>query len=230
MADDKCLHPCYPVLGGRGSQGKPPDHGILNDEIHLPQGRRRALPLQDLEIITVIRLRLTRIRIALLEGLGDFFSNRASPRPICILPRQAVMFSWGADDSLCVLVYLRIVVLFFSVLVLCFDETTTNLNSVQFVSPDAPIQYFLTPYFRIKVPLPFALHDRNRKRKIIVTHHENGAVRIFFIYFNRVLFLCLGCERQRPLFVHHTIFGTDNILAVQAQTSPWGGDTKSLAS
>ena len=41
----------------------------------------------------MIRLTLTRIRIALLERFGDFFSNRTSPGAVRVLPRQAVMFA-----------------------------------------------------------------------------------------------------------------------------------------
>jgi len=78
-------------------------------------------------------------RITFCQSFGDFFSNRTFPSAILILPRQTVMFSRRADDSLCVLVHLRIIVLFLGILVLCFVETTTNLNGVQLVSADTSI-------------------------------------------------------------------------------------------
>ena len=49
------------------------------------------------------------------------------------------MFSRRANDSLRVLVHLRTIVLFLGILVLCFRETTTNLNGIQFVGTHAPI-------------------------------------------------------------------------------------------
>src|SRR5439155_21770343 len=113
------------------------DHCALDHEVHLSQRRRRSLPLEHLEIVTVIRPAL--LRITFLERLGDFVSNRTSPRPVRVLPCQTVVFSWRANDSLRVLVHLGIIVLFLGILVLCLDETTTNLNGIQFVGADTPI-------------------------------------------------------------------------------------------
>ena len=65
------------------------------------------------------------------------------------------MFPRRADDSLRVLVHLGIVVLFLSIFLLRFDETTANRNRVQFVCADTAIQNFLTALLGIEVPLPF---------------------------------------------------------------------------
>src|SRR4029450_501724 len=105
---------------GSSGERESADHGPANHEVHFSHGRRRSLPLQNFKVIAVIRLRLTRIRIALLERFGDFFSDRTSPSAIRVLPRQAVMFTRRADNSLRVLVYLRIIVLFLGVLMLVF--------------------------------------------------------------------------------------------------------------
>ena len=91
------------------------------------------------------------------------------------------MFPRRADDSLGVLVHLGIVVLFLSIFLLRFDETTANGNRVQFVGTDTPIQNFLTARLGIEVPLALLLHDWNRKRKIVVSNRENSAVRILRI-------------------------------------------------
>src|SRR5262245_3135175 len=153
--------------------------------------------------------------VTFLKSFGDFFSNRAFPRSICVLPREAIMFSRRAKDTLGVLVHLRTIMLCLSVLVLCLDEPTTNPNNIQFVRANAPIQYLLTACFRIKRPLAFALHDGNRKGKIVVTYKENSAVRIVLVYFRRTLFLRLGCERERAILVLHRIFGTDDVVAAR---------------
>ena len=49
-------------------------------------------------------------------------------------------------------------------------------------------------------------------------------IRIFLVYLNRGLFLCLGCKLGRPILVLNGIFGTDDILAVRAQNFLCGGD------
>src|SRR5439155_18683504 len=109
-----------------------------NHKVHLSHGRRRSLPLQHLEVVTVISL--TSLRgITFLQRFGDFFSDWTSPRAIGILPRQAIVFPWRAENMLGVLVHLRITVLFLGILALCLDEATANLNGVQFVGADTPI-------------------------------------------------------------------------------------------
>src|SRR4030095_1306316 len=91
--------------------------------------------------------------VAFLQCFGDFFPDGSPPRSGGVLPRQPIVFSWRADDSLRVLVHLRIIVLFLGILVLCLVETTTNLNGIQFVCADTAIQYLLTAYLGIKRPL-----------------------------------------------------------------------------
>ena len=125
--------------------------------------------------------RLTPLRVALLQRFGDPLSDWTSPGSIRVLPRQPIMFPRTADDSLGELVHLGIVVLLLSIFLLRFDETTANGNRVKFVGTDTPIQNFLTARLGIKVPLALLLHDWNRKRKIVVSNHENSAVRILRI-------------------------------------------------
>src|SRR6266542_4083596 len=124
---------------------------------------------------------------------------------------------------MCVMVHLCIIVFFRSVLFLSLDKTTTNLNGVQFVGTDAPVQYLLASYLGIKGPLAFAFHDRNGKRKIIVTHQEYGAVWIFLIYFNRVLFLCLFGEGSRAVLILNWIFRSNDVIAIRSQNFLRGG-------
>src|SRR4030095_9727110 len=134
---------------------------------------------QNFEIIAVKWL--SPLCVALLQRFGDPFSDWTSPGSIRVLPRQTIMFPRRADDSLGVLVHLGIIVLFLGIFLLRFVETTANGNRVQFVGTDTPIQNFLTASLGIEVPLALALHDRDGKRKIIVTHRENSVVRILRI-------------------------------------------------
>src|SRR4029453_2500348 len=139
----------------------------FHDKVHLAQRRSGTLPFQNFEIVAVKWL--TPLCVALLQRFGDFFSNWTSPRSVRVLPRQTIMFPRRADDSLRVLVVLRIVVFFLGILVLCLVETPANGNRVQLVGTDTPIQNFLTAGFGIEVPLALSLHDWNRKREIVVS-------------------------------------------------------------
>src|SRR6059058_3721746 len=70
--------------------------------------------------------------------------------------------------------HLRFVVLLLGVLVLCFDKTTTNLNGIQFVRADPPIQYFLTAYLCIKGPLEICRASPGRTRVVLRQNHDKS--------------------------------------------------------
>src|SRR6516162_6291822 len=137
------------------------------------------------------------------------------------------MFPRRADDLLCILVHLRIIVLLLGILVLCLSETTTNPNRIEFVLADTPIQYFPAACFRIKEPFPFLLHDRNWKREIIITHYKSGVIWILLVYLDGVLFLRLGSEGDSPILVHNGIFGCNKIGAFRTQNLFQSGNVKS---
>src|SRR4029450_11442460 len=94
-ANDERLHSGHAILSRRGCQGEPTDHRSLNNKVHLAQRRGGTLPFQNLEIVAVIRL--TPLRVALLQRFGDLLSHRTSPSSVRVLPRQTVMFPRWAD-------------------------------------------------------------------------------------------------------------------------------------
>src|SRR5881227_3385504 len=105
-ANDKCHDSSHPIFSRGSGEGEPADHCTANHEVHLSHRRRRSLPFQHLEVITVIRF--TSLRgITFLKRFGHVFANWTCPSPIWVLPRQTVMFPGRADDALCVLVHLR---------------------------------------------------------------------------------------------------------------------------
>ena len=107
------------------------------------------------------------------------------------------MFPRRAEDSLRVLIYLGIIVLFLGVLFLRFDEAATDFNSIQFVGPDAPTQNFIASRFGIEVPFFPALYDRNRKRGKSSLPADTMAWFAFFgAIISRILFLCLSKKRS----------------------------------
>src|SRR4029453_5049400 len=218
-------HSSYPILSRCSRETESTNHCAADHEVHFSQWRVGSLSFQHLEIVTVIGF--TSLRgITFLERSRHFFSHRASPCPIRILPCQAVMFPRGTNDALCVLVSFRTVMFFHRVLVLRVNEATTNRNGVQFVRTYAPVQYFLAPDLRIKKPLSIFLHERNRKRKIIVTYQNNGLIRIFLVCLDGHFFFCFGCKFRRTILVLNRVFGCDYILAIRPQNFLRRGSVK----
>src|SRR5204863_7240850 len=104
---------------------------------------------------------LSLVAVALFQGLRDFLPNRTAPGAIRILPGQAILFPGRADDLLGVLIDLGIVMLFRGIFMLGLDKAAANSDCVQFVRADTSQQDFVVAGFRIEIPFPISLHDRN---------------------------------------------------------------------
>src|SRR4029077_15973682 len=111
------------------------------------------------------------------------------------------MFSGSADDSLRILIHFGIVVLFQSVFLLRFHESATDRDRIQFIRSDAPVQNFFATNLHIEHPFSLLLYNRNRKREFIVTDRNDGAVWIFWIHSDGILFLRLGGKRDGFVFI-----------------------------
>ena len=112
----------------------------------------------------------------MLQRLGDIFSDWSSPGSIRVFPRQAILFSRRANDSLRVLVHGGTIVLFRRVLFLGIDIAAANLENVQLVRADAPEQNFFAARLGIEIPFSFSLDHRNRKRPFIDPDRKSGAL------------------------------------------------------
>jgi hypothetical protein len=64
------------------------DHRALHDEVEGTQPRRRALSLQDLEVVAMVRWVL--VAVALGDDARDRLADGSAPAPVGIAPRQAV--------------------------------------------------------------------------------------------------------------------------------------------
>src|SRR2546423_7945068 len=136
--NDKSHDSSHPIFSGRSGECEPADHCATDHKVHLSHWRSGSLPLQYLEVVTVIRF-ASLGGITFLKRFGHVFANWTCPSPIWVLPRQTVLFPGRADDALGVLVHLRTIMFFRRILVLRAIEATTNLNSIQFVRTHAPI-------------------------------------------------------------------------------------------
>ena len=139
----KVWTPVTPYSAGAATSAKPPIITPLTTKSISPSGAAGPCPVQDLEVVAVVRLGL--VGVALLDRARDGFADRTVPRSVGVLPRQAVLLARRADDALGVLVDAGRVVLRERVFVLRLDVAAADLDGVELVAADAPIEDLLAP-------------------------------------------------------------------------------------
>ncbi len=117
------------------------------------------------------------------------------------------MLSGCTDDSLGVLVYLGIVMLFHRVFTLGVHITAANLDGIQFVGTNAAAQNFFSAGFGVEQPLPTLLNERDGKGPIIVANRKRGKLRIPWVYRYLVLLACLRGKLSGIILIPHRVFG-----------------------
>src|SRR5215470_2309529 len=145
--------------------------------------------------------------VANCDRLGNLFTNRATPGAIRVLPCQAILFAWSADDALCVLVHIVSLARFGSVFLLRFHVAVADLNGVEFIASNTAVQKFLYACFAIEVPFATLLHNRYRKWPILVADDEKCALSGLRIHRNGFLFVGLGSKVRSTLPVPSTFSG-----------------------
>src|SRR4029079_4652689 len=170
VADDEGRDARKEVLRRRRNKREAADHRALHDEVHLAERRRRALPLQDFEEVAVVGNCF--LGVALLDGLGDVLADGPAPRAVWILPRQAVLLAWFADDALRVLIDPGALVHHEGVLMLRLNISTADLDCIELVAADGSIEDLLSAGRRIEAPLSGLPDDRDRKRPILIADDD----------------------------------------------------------
>src|SRR5262249_55492725 len=120
---EETLHPRDPVFRRRCGKSKPSYHRAFDDEAHLAKRSSRTLSFQNLEVVTVIGHAL--VCVALLQSLGNPHGNGSPQGTVGVMPDKPVVFAWGADGLLGILVYFGIVMLLHGVCVLCIHVSPT---------------------------------------------------------------------------------------------------------
>src|ERR1700756_2117948 len=187
IADDEALNAGHAIFRWRSGQRKPADHDPLDHIVKLGHWRCRSLTLKNLEVITMIGLRIGSV--ALCNGFRHVLTDRSFPCSISVLPGQARR-PRSADDFLRVLVNVVTLTRLVSVLVLCIHIAKTDLNRAQFVRPDPAKQHLLLARLRVEIPLAGPLFEWNRKRPILVSDIHDGAVSICGVYNSVELLNC----------------------------------------
>src|SRR6185436_13768708 len=170
MTDNKGPHSGYVILSRRSNQGEAADHGTLHHKVHLAQRRRRALPLQDFEEISMVRVRAAGV--ALFNRSGNVFAHWTGPGAIGVFPGQAIMLARSTDNALGILVYVVDRALLNGIFVLRFHVTTADFNGVQLIRANTAIHEFLLASSPVKRPFPAPQHQRYGKGPVLVTHKE----------------------------------------------------------
>src|SRR6476620_5024958 len=136
-ADHECLAPRNPTFCRRGHERESANHRSPDDEIGFTAGRSRALLLQHLEIITVIRLRA--LCVTLLKSFSDFFSHWTAPSAVRILPGEAILLARCANNALRILIHLRIIMLLLRIFLLRIIKPATDRDCVEFIRANTAV-------------------------------------------------------------------------------------------
>src|SRR6201987_6111291 len=172
-AHDERLHARNPVLRRRSGKSKPSDHRASDDEAHLAKRSSRALPFQNLEVVTVVGLAL--VCVALLQSLGNPLGNGTPQATVGVIPDKPVVFARGTDDALGILIYFGIVVLLQRVFLLCIHVSPTYLDGIQFIGTDAPVEHLPTAGLGVEQPLVAFLDKRDRQRPTVIANQNLSA-------------------------------------------------------
>ena len=209
------LTPVTRYSAGAAGKCEASDHRPLYNKIHRPEWRCGALPFQDFEEVSVIWFGL--IRVALLEGIGDTFGDWPAQRLIRIPPHQTVVLSRGADDSLCVLIYLGVVMPFQSIFLLGIHIAAADFDGIQFIASDATVQNFPSAGRGVKKPHSISLDEGDWQWPFFVSHHDGGTVRILGVHNNRTLLLSFGGECSSSGLISNRILRGDQIFTARAE-------------
>src|SRR5208282_3824054 len=131
--------------------------------------------------------------------------------PIRILPRQAIVFSGRADNTLRVLIYSAVVVYFRRILFLGFRVTSANGYRIQLVRPDTPVQDLSPARLRIEMPFSGLLHDRHRCGPFLVSDGKDCTVWMMGIDFHTHFLLSQRGKLGARVFILDVVSGGDKI-------------------
>src|SRR6516162_454396 len=162
-------------------------------------------------------IRLRFVGIAPLQGIRNSLGDGASQTSVGVPPHKPVMFSGCADGSLSVLVYFGTVMFFESVLLLGLHIASANRDGIEFIRTDAPVQDFLAPSLGIEQPHSIPLNDWYSHGEVVISDHQDGAVRVFRIDSDRVFLPRLGGKLRRDVLVSDRVFRGDQIFTVRPQ-------------
>src|SRR6185437_4452872 len=215
LAHHERLHASNAVLCRSGHQCEASDHDALDHVVQLPQRSSGPLSLQDFEVVAVIR-HLFAV-VALRDCRCDLFADRSAPCSVRVLPRQAVLLARAADDALRILVYVVTSTLLHRVLMLSLDKTMTDLDRIEFIRADPPVQDLLMTLHSVEVPLAAGLHDRNGERPFTVSNQQISVITAFRLERKRVFLMRLSSKIGDSLLILCRFVGEQEVVRIRPE-------------
>src|SRR5262249_53121135 len=173
----------------------------------------RSLAFQHLEEIAVIRL--IAIGIAARNCGGDLFTNGTIPGAVGVLPRQAILLTRCADDSLRVLIQ-AVYFLGHGVIILCLDIAAADFDRVEFIPSYATLEQLLLSGFSVEIPMGGDLFYRDWKWPVFIADDQRGPG-FGFVFVNPHFGACLSGEGVCQFFVTRRFARLRNVRTVRAK-------------
>src|SRR5579871_1519393 len=197
LVHDKCHDAGAAPFVGIGNQRVPGNHVSVDDVIIFSAGSMRALLLQDLEIVSVVRSAwpgcgfffvfiflcgggisgLARVCISFLPCCGYQCAHGTGLFAFNSFPVEPIFLSRRARKLLSVFGYaITIVIALSEIFPLRQHVSSAGGDGGEFVFTNAPIKYFFSTGRGIKAPLVTLLDDWNGKRPIVCADGERNLV------------------------------------------------------
>ena len=230
VIDDKGHDPGHAVLRGKGHEGEPSHQATVGEVVI--RSARRVLPLggEDAVVVAPVRDGVRRVLgVALAPRPGDQWPQRTGGLPRVRRPVQAVALSRAAGERARVMQERIAVGITRVVLALGVDVGEGDLNRVELVLADAPVEDLLPARRGVEAPPRAIRNDGNREREVVAPHDQDHLAAAGL---EPVLVTVLGHEALLDASVGHRVSRRDEPLSVLAENRqqcllvprPEGGD------
>ena len=166
------------VFGRISDQGKTSDHLAVHDIVGCAAFRVRSLFGDDLIVVAVIRRTALVGLVALLRRLREQLAERALLVALRDRPVKPVLLAGIADEVLGIDARARAGAVLFGVFILGVDIGKTNLDGVELVAADPPVENFATTLLgidEIAARAPAAAVERVRLTAFVISAFLIGA-------------------------------------------------------
>src|SRR6476620_976555 len=208
------------VFGRISDQGKTSDHLAIHDIVGCAAFRVRSLFGDDLIVVAVIRRTALVDLVALLRRLREELAERALLVALRDRPVKPVLLAGIADEVLGIGARARAGAVLFGVFILSVDIGKKNLDGVELVAADPPVENFAATLRGIEGPFAGLAGQRDRKRIVIVADNQDG----FAVAVRRDLVLgVVGFQKTlTDRVVGNLVAGRDDIVAIGTENGKLG--------
>src|SRR5262249_58142554 len=146
--------------------------------------------------------------------MSYLFAYWAIPGAIIILPSQPVLLTPGADNALRILVHFVVLAFSKRILVLRFAVAATDINGIEFIAADPPMQELLAPCFSVELPLVTDFNYRDREWPILGANDKECSFSGLWVNRNPFLFVCFGSKVDGSLPILWVLSSENNVVTL----------------